>query len=149
MSIQLPPPTLEFITQNVTGVLAAPFDDGVHAAAMEYAHGDATISPLTIYFMTHGHSHKYTALKHAPSCNAAFVIGTSRDQKATLQMRGVLSDVAKAPGLKLEEVKSLYYSQFPKSKEYETPDSVYLQLVVGWWRWTDYSVRPPKVVEVQ
>ena len=139
---KIPPTILNFITQQRSCVLAVETEGStVHAAAMLYSERQ---SPLEFFFFTLSTSKKTEKVTHGV-CSASVVIGTTEEIKQTTQLDGKIELVTNTE--ELDEIKKIHYQKHPLSKSYEDTATVFLKFTPTWWKHTDYTTRPPTVLE--
>lgn len=137
------PKVLDFLRVNRVAVLSVLLKDGSpHGASVHYSHRE---SPTGLFFFTERDSKKCEALLDGGVIPAAVVIGFSEGKSQTLQMRGTMRMVSDAE--ELAEVKKIYFEKIVEAKKYEAdPDSVFLAFTPHWWRLTDYTVVPERII---
>lgn len=133
----------DFLTKERCAVLSLLVaKDTVHSAAMLYSY---QVDPLELYFFTESDSRKMAYLGQKQTLNCSLVVGTTEEKKKTLQMNGEILFVTDESYLK--KIKHVHYARFPKSIPYESPKTVFLKFVPRWYRFTDYTFRPPEISE--
>jgi general stress protein 26 len=140
---------ISFLSDNRICVLSVVMVDGSsHSSVMHYSH---SADPLVLYFSTDVKSRKCLPLHDHHSSQASVAIGFSETDWLTLQLSGTLRIITNDEKLNPEtiaSIKSIHYTKHPASAKYaEDPDTVVLQFVPSWWRYTDFSSHPPVVIE--
>jgi len=108
-------------------------DGGSHSAAMHYSYDPAH---NTIIFLTSSASLKHTAVKDGRTTPASLAIGFSEMAMITLQFDGALAEI---PASHLPSAKDVYFSKFPESRKYDSPDSAYLLFTIRSWKYTNHK----------
>ncbi len=140
--LQFIPQVKAFIQSQHAAVLAVPLpDNAVHAAAMLFSFD---LNLAEFYFFTEAGSIKLRPLETRSTCNASLVIGTTEENKLTLQLSGILAKVEQFDTL--EKIKIVHYARFPQSKAYENATTVFLCFTPIWYRFTDYHTKPPQII---
>lgn len=129
-----------FMTAHRWAVEATVAPSGAPQAAVI---GFAATRDLEIVFDTLKTSRKYQNMLKAP--RMALVIGW--DDAQTLQVEGV-ADEPEGPAL--ARPKARYFEAFPDGHEREAwKDITYIRVTPVWFRYSDFRVDPPKIVEVK
>lgn len=124
------PKIIEYLQTERMSVLSVALLDGTpHAAAMHFVFSDGVI-----YFSTHANSKKVVS-----NVLASVVIGFSETDWITLQMSGKIE--------KTEPVKDLILSKYPESIKFIDESTVYLKFTPTWYRYSDFKVVPPLIIE--
>lgn len=132
---------LEFLAANTTCVLSVAMPDGnVHAATLHFAHNE---EPFEIYLNTRSDSKKYEALVNGKA-KSSIVVGVSDESWITIQMDGEVVEVTNRE--EVEALKKVFYEKHPNDVNFVTEKTVYLKFITSWWRYSDYSIRPPKIL---
>lgn len=136
----IPDTVQEIIRTRRSCVLSVESKDGVHSAAMLYSHSSDYAS---LYFQSESSTEKMSLIQDVLVSRAAVVIGTTEEEKITLQLRGkirLISDLTE-----LKSVKDIHYAKHPLSQPYESDKTVFLEFIHDWYRLTDYRVKPPQL----
>ncbi|MDO8548175.1 MAG: pyridoxamine 5'-phosphate oxidase family protein [bacterium] len=135
---------LDFLTKNRVGVLSVLLKDGSpHGATVHFSH---QIESTKLFFLTDRTYKKCEALLEGAPVRASFVVGFSEEEMKTLQLDGVVRIVSDAQELVV--LKEIHFKKIPTAKEYENDlDSVFLEFVPTWWRYTDYNTKPETIIE--
>lgn len=105
--------------------------------------GFAVTERLEVVFDTLKTSRKYQNFLASPKM--ALVIGW--DDAQTLQVEGVADE---PKGIELERLKARYFEVFPDGRDREAWDGiVYLRVKPAWFRYSDFRVEPPAIVELK
>ena len=105
--------------------------------------GFAVTKDLELVFDTLKTSRKYQNMLMAPKM--ALVIGW--DDAQTLQIEGIGDEATDAA---LDRLKARYFEVFPDGREREAwKDIVYIRVKPTWFRYSDFRVEPPKIVEMK
>jgi len=130
------PKVLDYLSQERMSVLATAFADGSpHTAAMHFVYKDKAL-----YFSTHFGNRKLDGL-NAGHTQASVCIGFSETDWTTLQMDGHIEKPDPV------STKSLILSKYPESEKYMDPSTVFLKFTPRWYRYTDFKVTPPAIIE--
>lgn len=131
-----------FLESERVGSLTILLPDGMlHSAAMHYSINE---EPFLIYFSTDITSRKGGKVANEPT-QASFVIGFSEEEWKTLQISG---EIRLATDDEVTSIKDVHYSKNPSSKKFESdPNTVFLVLKPGWWRYTDFMKDPLEKIE--
>lgn len=134
---------LNFITAERVCALTTLLPDGTpHAAAMHFSH---TTQPLTLLFSADKSQRKCLGLSLSNSIKAAVVIGFSEETWQTLQLSGTVRLVTKKSDI--TQIKQIHYRKHPDSQKFESePGTVFLQFTPAWWRFSDLSADPAKIL---
>lgn len=134
---------LDFIKNSRVLALTVLLPDSTpHTSAMHFAHRD---DPLTFIFLTEKGSLKVSALKDKKRQLGAITIGFDEKEMVTLQLHGEVSRLEKSD--ELAKLKEIYFKKFPQNKKYENdPESVFLSFTPSWFRYSDYKVKPVKII---
>ena len=134
---------LNLLKAERVGALSVLLPDGnLHSAALHFSF--VVSSGLTIYFSTQNTSRKAEFSKSSKSTKGSFVIGFSEEAWKTFQADG---EVFVVEGDELIAAKSIHYEKNPGSKKYaDDPETMFLKLVPSWWRYSDLSIYPPKII---
>lgn len=136
---------IEFLKQNRICCLSIQLPDGsLHAATLHYSHND---EPLTIITSTKNTSRKVQGLLKGEVQQASLVVGFSEEEWKTLQMDGEVRAVHES--VELTKAKETHFTKYPDAKRYESPESIFLSFSPKWWRYTDFKVKPAKVIVSQ
>lgn len=135
MKLSAVPKLLVFLGTEKVANLAVPVDTAgtIHIATMVYLH---KAEPLRFYFMTSNKSEKCRLLGERP-ISAACNVGTYYGTPFTLQMRGTAQLLDKTKHADVHEAYML--KRGTSNKNVEGPDSVLLEFVPAWARFTDYA----------
>ena len=119
-------------------VLASTAADGSPQAAII---GVAVTDDLELIFDTLNTSRKYANLK--ADARVAFVIGEGAQ---TLQYQGIAEELS---GEALARCKPIYFAVWPDGPAREgLPGITYFRVRPTWLRHSDFSVEPPRIVEI-
>ncbi len=133
----------EFLTNNRIAVLSVVFPDGTtHSAALHFSFEEES---LHIFFQTSSDSKKIleTKLMSGVAAQASIVIGFSEKEWLTLQLDGTVHAVLDKEDK--ERIQSIHYAKYPNTKQYANdPETVLLEFIPSWWRFSDYNTDPPK-----
>lgn len=129
------PELAKFLAAEKVATLAVPVDDSgtLHIATMNYAH---VTDPLRFYFITSSKSEKCRLLNNGP-VTAACSVGTYYGTPFTVQMRGTARILDKAEHPELLDV--YFAKRGDTNRNVEGLDSVLMEFVPDWARFTDYS----------
>lgn len=129
------PKLLEFLGTEKVANLAVPVDTAgmLHIATMIYMH---TAEPLRFYFMTSNKSEKCRLVNERP-ISAACNVGTYYGTPFTLQMRGTAQLLDKTKHA--DKLEAYMHKRGISNKNVEGSDSVLLEFVPTWARFTDYA----------
>jgi pyridoxine/pyridoxamine 5'-phosphate oxidase len=128
-----------FVTAHRWAVEATVAPSGAPQAAVI---GFAATRDLELIFDTLKTSRKYQNMLKAPK--VALVIGW--DDAQTLQVEGVADE---PKGAALDRLKARYFEVFPDGHEREAwKDITYIRVKPTWFRYSDFRVDPPKIIEV-
>lgn len=129
---------LDFLRRHRLAVISTAREGAPQAAVVGIAVTDA----FEIVFDTVTTSRKYANLIADP--RVALVTGWDYGQ--TMQVEGV-ADLPS--GSALEACKQAYFAVWPDGREREQwPDIAYIRLRPRWLRYSDYSVAPPRIEEL-
>jgi pyridoxine/pyridoxamine 5'-phosphate oxidase len=129
-----------FMTAHRWAVEATVAPSGAPQAAVI---GFAATRDLELVFDTLKTSRKYQNMLTAPKM--ALVIGW--DDAQTLQVEGVADE---PKGAALDRLKARYFEGFPDGREREAwTDITYVRVKPEWFRYSDFRVEPPKIVELR
>jgi hypothetical protein len=129
-----------FMTAHRWAVEATVAPSGAPQAAVI---GFAATRDLELVFDTLKTSRKYRNMLKSPKM--ALVIGW--DDAQTLQIEGIADEPG---GTALSRLKARYFEVFPDGREREAwNDITYIRVTPGWFRYSDFRVDPPKIVELK
>ena len=130
---------LAFLNAHRWAVEATVTPSGAPQAAVI---GFAATNRLEIIFDTLKTSRKYQ--NFLASRRMALVIGW--DDAQTLQVEG---EADEPKGADLDRLKARYFEVFPDGHEREAwTDIAYIRVKPTWFRYSDFRVQPPKIIEV-
>jgi pyridoxine/pyridoxamine 5'-phosphate oxidase len=110
---------------------------GPQAAVVGYGVSDE----LEIVFDTLDATRKYKNLVRNP--RVALVI--EWDQQRTLQLEGLVDF---PHGQELERIRDVYFVAYPDGRDrLSWPGIAHARVVLGWGRYSDFSVEPPRIEE--
>lgn len=132
---------LEYLAKQPTGCLAVQLGSGPHTATLHFS---SVSEPLRLFFQTDKDSKKCQGLANADSAPASFTTGFSDTEWLTLQMDG---SVRYARADEMEIFEATHYAKHPEAKKYADEDTAYLIFEPNWWRYSDYTQRPPRIIE--
>ena len=125
----------KFLQHSMAATIAVPIEnDELHASSLIYWN---STEPLLFYFITSGDSVKFTLLKSKAEINCAAVVGTTKGTPFTLQMRGLLSEIAAEENKDVLE--NYYYKRGNDKDDITDPNTCLLRFQPKWARFTDYS----------
>jgi pyridoxine/pyridoxamine 5'-phosphate oxidase len=128
-----------FMTAHRWAVEATVAQAGAPQAAVI---GFAATRDLELIFDTLKTSRKYQNMLKSPKM--ALVIGW--DDAQTLQVEGIADE---PQGAALDRLKARYFEVFPDGREREAwKDITYIRVKPAWFRYSDFRVDPPKIVEL-
>ena len=124
-----------FLRKQEAAVLALPIDvDGtIHGATLTYWHEERS---LAFYFVTGKASEKCRLLQDGSRQKAALVVGANNGTAFTPQMPGTVQIVSK--DMYAEQITG-YTEKRGNSNDLDRPDSVLLQFLPTWARFTDFA----------
>ncbi len=130
---------VDFLTSERVSALAVVMPDGTsHAAAMHFCFDPAKNA---IYFLTEASCEKCKAVANGRVAPASVVVGfDEKDNKVTVQMDGQLMWETNTE--ELVQTKQVYFTKFPDTRKYDTPDSAYLIFKINKWKYSDHRVHP-------
>jgi hypothetical protein len=130
---------LAYARQHRLAVLASTAADGSPQAAVV---GIAVTEGLELIFDTLNTSRKYANLTRDP--RAAFVLG---DGAQTLQLQGIAEELG---GEALARCKRIYFAVWADGPARESwPGITYFRVRPVWLRFSDFSVEPPRIAEIE
>lgn len=134
---------IDFLNSERVSCLAVIMPDGTsHGAAMHYCFDSAKNA---VYFLTENSSQKCQAVANGKVVASSLVVGfDEKDNKVTVQLDGQLRWVTNTP--ELEALKKVYFTKFPDSQKYDSPESAYLEFKINKWKYSDYRSHPEVVV---
>ncbi len=114
---------------------------GVQAAVV----GIVVTDDFEIFFDTLAETRKARNLRR--NAAIAFVIGgTATDDERSVQYEGTVDE---PKGAELERLKALYFRRFPDGIERQSwPGLIYLRARPTWVRYSDFTLDPPEIVEL-
>ncbi len=114
-----------------------------HAAAVHYSHEE---NPLRLFIQTSNKSVKFSPFLNGEIAKAAVVIGFSEKDWLTFQMRG---DVRMVGGRKeIDVIQHIHYAKHPDAEKWkDDPETVFIEFMPTWWRFTDYNTTPETIIE--
>jgi len=128
-----------FMRRHRIGVIASVNATGLPQAAVI---GFAITEDLEIVFDTLNTTRKYANLKNNP--RAALVIGW--DDEITVQYEGEACELSDS---ELAKYKQIYFQTYPDGPEREKwPGIAYFVVRPTWARFSDFTVDPPRIVEL-
>lgn len=133
---------LAFMRQELYAVQASASEDGVPQAAIV---GVVVSEQFEVFFDTLTTSRKTHNLRRRPY--VALVLGPAAAGSAkTVQVEGHADEPT---GNDLARLLQLYFERFPDGRERQRlPDVTYWRVRPTWIRFSDFSLDPPRVVEV-
>lgn len=133
---------LAFMGQELYAIEASVNEDGGPQAAIV---GVVVSEQLEVFFDTLASSRKSRNLRKRP--DAALVLGpTAAGSAWTVQVEGPADEPT---GDDLARLLRLYLARFPDGRErQQMPDITYWRVRPAWIRFSDFSVAPPRTVEV-
>jgi uncharacterized protein YhbP (UPF0306 family) len=107
--------------------------------------GVVVTDDFELFFDTLDTTRKMRNLRQNPKI--AFVIGgTVEGDERTVQYEGIADE---PKGSELERLKTIYFNRFPDGPERLTwPGLVYVRARPLWIRYSDFSVEPPAIIEL-
>ncbi len=133
----------DYLAQEPIGVLTVLLPDGSpHSATVHYS---SQLDPLTLYISTDQKTRKAEVFKTQDSTKASFVVGVSEATWLTLQMHGE-ANVVRDPE-ELKAAQAIHYAKHPKALPYKNDDTIVIKFTPTWWRYSDYTARPPKIIQ--
>jgi len=137
---------LDFLKSQRISTLAVLLPDStVHGATLHYSH---QAEPLKLFFSTENTSKKTQGLLDGASTSASVVVGFSEEEWITLQLDGTVKAILDPEELK--QAKAIHYAKHPNSQKFENaPETIFLAFTPNWWRYTDYNIKPLKIIESQ
>lgn len=104
--------------------------------------GFAVSDQLEIIFDTVTSSRKYQNLRHDP--HVALVIGW--DEEVTAQIEGVVDFPS---GAELDRIRECYFVPYPDGRDrLNWPGITHARVRVAWVRYSDFTVNPARIVEM-
>jgi len=135
-------PLLSFMRRELYAVQASVGEGGAPQAAIV---GVVVSEKLEVFFDTLGSSRKANNLRK--SRFAALVLGPAAAGSAqTVQMEGHADEPT---GADLHRLLELYFARFPDGRDRQRwPGITYWRIRPTWIRYSDFSVQPPRIVEL-
>lgn len=133
---------LLMMRENPYAVQASVAPDASPQAAMV---GVIVTDELQLFFDTLATTRKGRNLRQNP--RIAFVFGsTAGAEERTVQYEGVVDEPT---GPELERLKTIYFTRFPDGPERQAwPGLFYVRVRPSWIRYSDFSVVPPEIIEL-
>ncbi len=132
----------QFLAHNAISVLTVLLKDGTpHAATVHFSH---TEEPLRFFIQTRANSMKCEALSDTKPSPAAFVVGFNEKEMITVQAHGTVRIVTEPS--ELEALCKVHYAKHPFAEKFRDEGTAFLEFTPTWWRYTDMSNRPPKII---
>ena len=104
--------------------------------------GFAVADDLSLVFGTNRKTRKFINIQNNP--HTAIVFGS--DEGITVQYEGIVSVLI---AQELEKYKKIYFEKSPGARKYEEDvDQVYLKVKPKWIRYTNYTVAPAEIFEM-
>lgn len=116
-------------------------DGTLHSASIHYSHSE---NPFRIFMQTANTTIKAQPFLNGQTGKGSFVIGFSEEEWLTLQMHGSIRSVTDPN--ELEEIYKIHYGKFPEVEKYKGSETVTLEFVPQWWRYTDFNIVPPTII---
>lgn len=134
---------VDFLTKNRVCALTTLLPDGSpHAAALHYSFKQ---TPFELYFSTENTSKKCEGLLNGETVKASAVVGISEEEWITLQMDGTATLIKSTDDL--AAIQTMHYAKHPNSEKFkDDPATVFLKFTPVWWRYTDYTSKPPTIL---
>lgn len=130
---------VQVLRRYAIAVQASVTSEGAPQAAVV---GIAVSDALEIVFDTETHTRKYENLRRDP--RIALVVGW--DDEITVQIEGI-ADFPE--GEELERVRACYFAAHPDGRErLAWPGIVHVRVRPTWVRFSDFTQRPPRIVEL-
>ncbi|MEX0649822.1 MAG: pyridoxamine 5'-phosphate oxidase family protein [Candidatus Andersenbacteria bacterium] len=131
------------ISHELLGVIATVSSDGMKPEAALVAVTET--DDLEIVFGTRNTTQKYKNIQKNP--NVSFVIGTSSEQKITVQYAGLARELADK---ELDTYQRLHIKKHPGSKKFVfSPEERMFIASPVWIRYSDYKSEPPVIFELE
>jgi len=114
-----------------------------HSAAVHYSHEE---NPLIFFIQTSSKSQKCSGLLNGEIVKASVVVGFSEEDWLTLQMRGDIKIISDHE--ELDKIYKIHYAKHPNAEKYKSDaETVFLEFVPSWWRYTDFNTDPETIIE--
>lgn len=132
----------KFLHENNIAVLSVMLSDGSpHGAAIHFSHTD---EPLNFYFQTKIGSRKCEALVDGRAGKASVVVGFDEKEMITIQLDGEVRQLHDEK--EIEALCSIHYAKHPYAAKHRHEGAAFLKFTPTWWRYSDYSSRPPRIL---
>lgn len=133
----------DLIRKERTCVLSILQEDGTpHAATVHFSH---TEDPLKFFIQTSNKTLKAQPFLNDDTGKAAIVLGFSEEEWVTLQLHGDIRAVSDPS--ELEAIYKIHYAKNPDAEQYRGPNTVFLEFVPTWWRYTDLNTEPETILK--
>lgn len=121
-------------------MLTVILDDGApHGAVVHYS---VKQDPLKIYIQTSHTTEKAKPFLDGDIGKASVTVGLNDRDWLALQMRG---EVRMVPADQFDEVSAFHYGQHPQAEKYKRSDTMFLEFVPTYWKYTDFNIDPPRI----
>ena len=132
---------LKYLRTHRLAVQASVSSTGVPQASVV---GFVVSDRFEFFFDTLESARKVINLRRNPK--AALVVGGIEEgEERTSQIEGIADE---PKGAELERLKSIYFARFPDGRERQKwPGLTYFRVRATWIRFSDFSRKPPKVIE--
>lgn len=136
---------INFLNEERVAVLTILVNDGtLHSAAMHFSY--SAEPSLRLYFSTDKTTRKAEGMLDGANAQASVVIGISEQKWVSFQAGGELKIMA--DGEAKDEAKKRHYEKHPNSAKYaDDPNTVMLEFIPKWWKYTDFNTSPETVFE--
>ncbi len=137
---------LDFLDKESVCSLTVIIDDMPLSSSMHYSYNFEN-NELKLFFSTESTTKKASFLNNSESTNSSVVLGFSEVEWKTLQLTGELKQVSSE---NLQKVKDIHYAKHPESKVYENePNTVFLEFIPSWYKYSNLSIKPEVVYEME
>lgn len=138
------PVAIHLLEKERVCVLSIVLPDGSpHCAAVHYSQ---QLIPPKIFIQTYPTLKTEAIKKEGGRTKAAVVVGLSEQDFVTLQMRGDIRIVSDLEELK--NIHEIHYAKLPDAEKYKGPNTLFLEFIPTWWRYTDFNTEPETVIGV-
>lgn len=116
-------------------------DNSPHGAVVHYSQ---TTDPVKLFIQTSSTVKTNAIQEKGGTAKASVVVGLSEAAFVTLQMRGDVRIVSKST--ELENIYKIHYAKHPKAEKYKNEETIFLEFVPTWWRYTDLNTNPRTII---
>ena len=137
------PEIIKFITKERVCVLSVVLADGFpHNAVLHYSQ---QTEPVKFFMQTYPTVKVQAIQEKGGKTKAALVVGLNEEEFISLQMRGNIRIVSDPK--ELEQICKIHYSKHPDAEKYKGQETVFLEFMPIWWRYTDFKTDPETIAE--